>query len=500
MTMRNLIAKLQATWRGFRRAEGGNTIVVFGLSMIPIVGLVGAAVDYSRASNIRTAMQAAADSTALAMATSASGQTADQLSAAASSFFKSIFTRPDADNVTVTTTYTTTSGTQLVLNATASMKSDIMGVMGFKNIPIAVSSTAAWGMSRLRVSLVLDNTGSMADAGKITALKTAATNLVNQLQAAAVNNGDVYVSIIPFNKDVNVGAVVNVSAPWINWKLWDSVNLSSSSTSSSSSSSTTSATICWNGVQYSWNGSSFTVLGTCAVSSNTICWNGTTYTWTGTAFSPGGSCGTTTTTTTSTPNRSAWNGCITDRDQNYDTTNTAPNPSDVSLAAGIPSTLFPAEQYSMCPIELMPLSYDWTALKNKIAAMTPNGFTNQAIGLAWGWESLTQGNPLNAPAEDASYQYQKVIILLTDGLNTENRWTTDQATIDARQQLLCNNIKAAGITIYTIQVNTGTDPTSTLLRNCATDASKWFVLTSASQIVTVFNQIGTNLSKLRVAR
>src|SRR5207247_449088 len=114
----------------------------------------------------------------------------------------------------------------------------------------------------------------------------------------------------------------------------------------------------------------------------------------------------------------------------------------------------------------------------KIDAMTPAGTTNQAIGLAWGWESLTQGAPLSAPAEDSSYQYQKVIILLTDGLNTQNRWTTDQATIDARQTLLCNNIKAAGITLYTIQVNTGSDPTSTMLRNCATDTSKTFVLTS----------------------
>jgi len=121
--------------------------------------------------------------------------------------------------------------------------------------------------------------------------------------------------------------------------------------------------------------------------------------------------------------------------------------------------------------------------------------------LAWGWESLTQGAPLSAPVEDPSYKYQKVIILLTDGLNTQNRWTTDQATIDARQALLCNNVKAAGITLYTIQVNTGgTDPTSTLLQNCASDASKTFMLTQASAIVTVFNQIGTNLSKLRVAK
>ena len=42
-----------------------------------------------------------------------------------------------------------------------------------------------------------------------------------------------------------------------------------------------------------------------------------------------------------------------------------------------------------------------------------------------------------------------------------------------------------------MQVNTGGDPTSTLLQDCATDASKFFLLTSAGQIVTTFGQIGT---------
>ena len=66
--------------------------------------------------------------------------------------------------------------------------------------------------------------------------------------------------------------------------------------------------------------------------------------------------------------------------------------------------------------------------------------------------------------------------------------------------MTCDNIKAAGITLYTIQVNTGGDPTSTLLQNCASDSSKFFLLTSASAIVTTFNQIGTALSNLRVAK
>jgi hypothetical protein len=113
------------------------------------------------------------------------------------------------------------------------------------------------------------------------------------------------------------------------------------------------------------------------------------------------------------------------------------------------------------------------------------------------------------PAIDPNYQYKQVIILLTDGLNTQDRWYTTDTQIDARQKLTCDNINAAGITLYTVQVNTAGDPTSTLLQNCAgkgdnpkkyPDPDKFFLLTSSTQIVTTFNQIATNLANLYLAK
>jgi hypothetical protein len=178
---------------------------------------------------------------------------------------------------------------------------------------------------------------------------------------------------------------------------------------------------------------------------------------------------------------------------NYDTNATAP-----SIA--ITASLFPAEQYGSCPQPVMGLNYNWTSMTTLVNNMSPNGNTNQGIGLAWGWLSLVGGGPFTVPAMDSNYTYKKIIILLTDGLNTQNRWYTSQNSIDTRQALTCANIKAAGITLYTIQVNTGGDPTSTLLQNCASDSSKFFLLTSASAIVTTFNQIGTQLSSLYVAK
>jgi hypothetical protein len=153
----------------------------------------------------------------------------------------------------------------------------------------------------------------------------------------------------------------------------------------------------------------------------------------------------------------------------------------------------------------MGLSYNWQALKSKIDSMQPDGNTNQAIGLQWAWLTLT-GAPFTIPPKDSNYKYQEVIILLTDGENTESRFTKNlsataaRQAIDARQATMCSNIKTAGITVYTVQVSTEGDPTSSMLRNCASDPSKFFILTSANAIVSTFQQIGTNLSNLRVAR
>lgn len=90
------------------------------------------------------------------------------------------------------------------------------------------------------------------------------------------------------------------------------------------------------------------------------------------------------------------------------------------------------QQYSNCPVAIRGLSYDWTAMNNLVDSMVPTGNTNQPIGLVWGWQSLVGGGPLTAPAMDSNYKYEQIIILLSDGLNTENRWSTRQSEVDAR--------------------------------------------------------------------
>jgi Flp pilus assembly protein TadG len=189
-------------------------------------------------------------------------------------------------------------------------------------------------------------------------------------------------------------------------------------------------------------------------------------------------------------NANTWLGCVIDRDQDY----------DISVATPVTTnsaTLYPADNDDCAPVPLMPLSYDWTALQAKITSLAAAGNTNTTIGLVWGWQMLTQGATLSNAAAADSTKLNKVIVFETDGTNTENRFTTDETSIDARTAAVCTAIKAAGVQIYTIRVMDGN---ATLLQNCASDPSMYFSVTSASQLTTVFNSIAQSLSNLRISQ
>ncbi|MEA2945136.1 MAG: hypothetical protein QOI40_466 [Alphaproteobacteria bacterium] len=595
MTLGAAVMSIRSLIQSFRNSKCGNVAPIFALAVIPTIGLTGMAVDYSRANSLKASVQSALDATALALAKSAatlsaqSTPTDDKLQAAADAYFKALINHPEATIDPIKATYTSNNGTQLLLTATGHVPTAFTKFIGFNQLDVGSSATIKWGNTRLRVALVLDNTGSMLDDGKIGALKKAVStdtnSLLNQLKNAATVKEDVYISIIPFVKDVNADRA-NYNANWIDWTEWEgeppildtanggakpsgwyTVNRGSNcpfSTNSygfqcmdrpaTASGASTTSTIPTTGSNYKglicpsidggnkkplkasdyYNGCYNTwtkcvgATCTCTTSSTSICSCAGTgssktctvqsgnheHTWrpdTSVTYTPAlilDSSG----VPYATPAHSTWNGCTVDRGDrsapnsgNYDTNVTTPTSST-------PATLLAAEQYSTCPQAILPLGSplvtgDWTNMTTLVSDMVAAGNTNQAIGLMHGWMSLVGGGPYPAPpAKDTNYIYSDVIILLTDGLNTQDRWYTSQTSIDARQQLTCDNINAAKITLYTIQVNTGGDPTSTLLQRCAgspgkyPDSAKTYVVTTSSGIGTVFNQIGSQLSQLRIAK
>ncbi len=269
---------LRRTLSAFALARRGNVAITFALATLPIVGAVGFAVDYSHANSVKAAMQSALDSTALMLSKEAATDTNTQLQSNALKYFQALFTRAEAKSITVAATYSASAGSQIVVNGSAQVPTNFLGVIGYNNLTVNGSSTAKWGTSRLRVALVLDNTGSMADNGKITALISATNSLLTQLQTAVTNAGDVYVSIVPFVKDVNLGAS-NWNSNYIYWgtaaqdpsltdnNSWDANNGSCSTGSYSPRSSCVSHSTC--SISGYSTQSSCTGAGTCSISGKT---------------------------------------------------------------------------------------------------------------------------------------------------------------------------------------------------------------------------------------
>src|SRR5947209_13814141 len=99
----------------FQGCNSGNVVVTFALTLLPVMGMIGAAVDYSRANSDKAAMQAAVDATALMLSKSASTMTSAQMAQQATSYFNALFTRPEVTNVVITPTYTTSGGSQVLV-------------------------------------------------------------------------------------------------------------------------------------------------------------------------------------------------------------------------------------------------------------------------------------------------------------------------------------------------------------------------------------------------
>ena len=184
---KNLRQKLSA----FGADQRGNIALTFLLVALPIIAFVGAAVDYSRANSVKASMQAALDATALLMSKEAATDTDTQRRDNALKYFSKLFDPPqvtgaklDASNIHVDVTFDPSNNSQILLSASAQLPAEFGKVLGFDTFTVKANSTAKWGITRLRVALVLDNTGSMADNGKMAAMQTATKNLLTQLQNA----------------------------------------------------------------------------------------------------------------------------------------------------------------------------------------------------------------------------------------------------------------------------------------------------------------------------
>jgi len=122
--------------------QRGGVAPIFALGLVPMVGLTGAAIDYSRANAARTAMQATLDSTALMVAKDAQTIPPTQASSVATNYFNAAFNRPDVQGLQVTASIGSgSSGTTVTASATATVATTFMHVLGRSSMAVAARAS-----------------------------------------------------------------------------------------------------------------------------------------------------------------------------------------------------------------------------------------------------------------------------------------------------------------------------------------------------------------------
>jgi Flp pilus assembly protein TadG len=183
---------IHETLRSYGRDRKGNVAIIFALSLVPAVFLIGMALDFSSAMQRRSQLNAAADAAALAAVTPSM---MTQSNAAAQTAGTNIFNAEASamsgvSNTSPTVTVTSSNGdlTRMVLvSYSASSVNNFPGVLGQSTWTISGSSTAtATAAPNINFYLLLDNSPSM----DLPATSAGITAMINATENAPTNGGN----------------------------------------------------------------------------------------------------------------------------------------------------------------------------------------------------------------------------------------------------------------------------------------------------------------------
>jgi Flp pilus assembly protein TadG len=188
----------------FKENQNASIAVIFALTSIPALAMVGAAMDYSSSGRIQTGLRDTLDAAAIAgaIANAKPGredETRSFVHANVASRLKGVtlgLVKVSFNDVAATVTVT----------ADATVKTTFSQLFGVTSVTVKQSSTATWSSGSNRVSFVLDATGSLRRARVDADMRTAALNFVDLISAGNANPKNLHVAVVPFASMVNVGA------------------------------------------------------------------------------------------------------------------------------------------------------------------------------------------------------------------------------------------------------------------------------------------------------
>lgn len=191
-----------------RHNSAGNTIAMVGAFMVPLAAMVGSGIDMSRSYLVKTRLQAACDSGALAARKAMGGGAYSSAAASVgTNFFNSNFAPGSFGATDISFTPSATSSGQVQATATATVPMTLMSMFGNDEVNLSVECEAKIEVANTDVMFVLDVTGSMAGS-RIIGLRAAVLDFYDTLLAAAPSTSQLRYGFVPYSSNVNVGGVL----------------------------------------------------------------------------------------------------------------------------------------------------------------------------------------------------------------------------------------------------------------------------------------------------
>jgi Flp pilus assembly protein TadG len=416
------------------RDQQGNTAIIFGLAIIPLIALGGGIVDFAHRANVRGELQTAVDTAAIAAARAvqheqlSETEEQDEIDAAATDAARKMLDAglakiggSNAANVSVDV-----DGEVIRISTHYDVDTSFLGVIGIKTLAAeAMAEVNLPDLVRVEVAMVLDYSKSMEDDDKYARMTSAARDFIAKVAKDRAETSKV--GIVPFSQYVYT-------------------RIDSSYVRDPGSGHHDDDGGGWGG----WGG---------------------------------GETGSVST-------------CLLNRDYPYSTTDDAP-------FSGLPASQWPEGDEAKCGdyadanLRVRDLTDEFSSLSDSLSAMQPVGLTNIALGVEMGRHMLTPEAPFDN-ARNFSENVQKIIIVLTDGMQTVpamgpsgdvSTEAADEATAE-----LCENAKEDGVRIFSIAYDVTDPEVHQLLLGCASSEASYFDA-GVTEISGVFNEIYSQIAE-----
>ena len=216
MASRNMINGVQGrNEKNFLADRNGNIAILFALFLVPVIMLMGLAIDGLRALNAAETTADALDAAALAAARAMTegGLSDTEVKAVAKNYFQA---NTRGQGKVGYSTYADLEVTpnrdrnQVTVAVNTNVATTFSRIAHIDKFSLRREATATMGITEIELGLMLDVTGSMNRNGKLRALKNATKDLIRAVVPKGRNANRVRIALAPYSEQVNVGRYADI--------------------------------------------------------------------------------------------------------------------------------------------------------------------------------------------------------------------------------------------------------------------------------------------------